>query len=215
MQARVLRIGQLSGDTQAGIWNETEAIPLMIRSALATGTLPALDEQPSWLPVDVCARAIAELSLAPQPAITNTAGAAADANDGEEMVYHVLNPRTFSFRFALLPTLESLAESGRYPKFDIVSPQVWLEKLAASEQDPAKNPSIKLLDFWKGKYGTASETEAKNDDDEGAAGLTFETEKTVEDCAVLGQVGDPVSEGLIGKYVDAWMGKWRTSSGSP
>ena len=44
MYARVLRIGQLAGDTKEGEWNETEAIPLMIRSALATRSLPMLDE---------------------------------------------------------------------------------------------------------------------------------------------------------------------------
>lgn len=38
-----LRIGQIVGDMNLGIWNETEAPPLMVRSALSLGTLPALD----------------------------------------------------------------------------------------------------------------------------------------------------------------------------
>ena len=42
--ARVLRIGQIVGDTMMGIWNSTEAISLMIRSSLTIGALPALDE---------------------------------------------------------------------------------------------------------------------------------------------------------------------------
>jgi thioester reductase-like protein len=41
--ARILRIGQVVGDTKAGIWNDDEAPPTMIRSALALGCLPALD----------------------------------------------------------------------------------------------------------------------------------------------------------------------------
>jgi len=44
MHARVLRIGQLSGDAATGRWNDTEAVALMIRSAISTGALPALDE---------------------------------------------------------------------------------------------------------------------------------------------------------------------------
>ena len=40
----VLRIGQLVGDTKAGVWNATEGIPLMIRTAATIGCLPALDE---------------------------------------------------------------------------------------------------------------------------------------------------------------------------
>jgi thioester reductase-like protein len=42
--AKVLRVGQIVGDTQNGIWNSTEAISLMIQSATTIGALPALDE---------------------------------------------------------------------------------------------------------------------------------------------------------------------------
>jgi nucleoside-diphosphate-sugar epimerase/acyl carrier protein len=44
MVAKVLRVGQIVGDSNAGIWNTTEAIPLMIQSAVTMGALPALDE---------------------------------------------------------------------------------------------------------------------------------------------------------------------------
>ena len=44
LTAKVLRIGQIVGDTQKGIWNSTEAISLMIQSATIMGALPALDE---------------------------------------------------------------------------------------------------------------------------------------------------------------------------
>lgn len=40
----VLRIGQLCGDTKGGIWNVTEAWPLMLSSVSVTGTLPNLEE---------------------------------------------------------------------------------------------------------------------------------------------------------------------------
>lgn len=44
MIARVLRVGQIVGDTRTGLWNSTEAISLMIRSAVTIGALPALEE---------------------------------------------------------------------------------------------------------------------------------------------------------------------------
>jgi thioester reductase-like protein len=44
MIAKVLRVGQIVGDTQNGMWNSTEAISLMIRSATTIGALPALEE---------------------------------------------------------------------------------------------------------------------------------------------------------------------------
>lgn len=42
--ARVLRIGQLVGDSKVGEWNTTEGIPLMIQTAVTLGALPQLDE---------------------------------------------------------------------------------------------------------------------------------------------------------------------------
>lgn len=44
IHARVLRTGQLMGDVENGLWNSTEAIPLMIQSATTIGALPMLDE---------------------------------------------------------------------------------------------------------------------------------------------------------------------------
>ena len=162
MCARVLRIGQLSGDSASGIWNDTEAIALMVRSVLATGCLPALEERPSWLPVDACARACVDLAIG-------------DGREGDEgLVYHLVNPRTFSWKDDLLPALQ---KHERLPAFEVVSPREWLERLEQSEQDPEKNPSIKLLEFWKGKYGGAVASTG-GDQDDAPAGLTFETMKT-------------------------------------
>lgn len=42
--ARVLRVGQLVGDTGVGAWNAGEGVPLMIRTAETLGVLPELDE---------------------------------------------------------------------------------------------------------------------------------------------------------------------------
>lgn len=58
MIARVLC--QIVGDTQHGLWNTIEAIPLMIQSATTTGALPALEETSSWMPADEVARAVLE-----------------------------------------------------------------------------------------------------------------------------------------------------------
>lgn len=42
--ARVLRVGQLVGDSRLGKWNTTEGIPMMMQTAMTLGVLPALDE---------------------------------------------------------------------------------------------------------------------------------------------------------------------------
>jgi thioester reductase-like protein len=192
MQARVLRIGQLGGDTVGAQWNDTEAVALMFRSALTTGALPELNERPSWLPVDQCGRAISDIAM-------NVSGSA-DPN----MVYHLVNPRTFSWKDDLLPALR---QGSALTQFEVVSPQEWLSRLTTSEQDPEKNPSVKLIDFWTCKYAShhLSETESGKNEE---AGLTFETERTVQDCPSLGLVEDPVAGGLIQRYIDSWMSRW-------
>ncbi|OJJ47320.1 hypothetical protein ASPZODRAFT_166529 [Penicilliopsis zonata CBS 506.65] len=68
-QARAfsLRIGQVSGHSKRGLWNDSEAITLLIRSALTLHALPDLSEfEPacSWLPVDVLAATILDIARA-------------------------------------------------------------------------------------------------------------------------------------------------------
>ena len=196
MHARVLRIGQLSGDKTSATWNETEAVALMVRSALPAGCLPALDERPSWLPVDGCAQAVVDLSISSSPGVEDQT-----ANE-PDLVYHLVNPCTFDWKSAFLPTLQNHPE---FPVFDIVSPREWLDRLAKSEQDPGKNPSMKLINFWRGKYG---DNKQFSQPEEEPSGLTFETSRTVKDCPSLGEARDPVSEGLVERYVDVWLKSW-------
>lgn len=122
----VLRIGQLVGDTENGVWNETEAWPLLFRSSLTTGTLPMLEEKPTWLPVDLAGKSIAEIVLAP----TQQKSAA---------VYHVLNNKESRWS----DILAGLQAGG--VEFKTVDRMAWLENLAKSEQDVQKNPTYKLL----------------------------------------------------------------------
>ncbi|KAF5367566.1 hypothetical protein D9758_003797 [Tetrapyrgos nigripes] len=123
----VFRIGQMVGDTVNGVWNETEAWPLMFKSVDAVGALPLLDENPSWLPVDFAGRAIAEI-------VTR------DQLPSNSEVYHIVNPNTSASWADILNGLES---SGLH--FDNVDIDTWLERLATSDQDGSRNPSIKLL----------------------------------------------------------------------
>ncbi|KAL8947134.1 MAG: hypothetical protein Q9222_006550 [Ikaeria aurantiellina] len=61
-RAKVLRIGQVVGDTRFGMWNDREAIPAILRSAMTMGCLPALDMECEWLPVDTVAGCVIELA---------------------------------------------------------------------------------------------------------------------------------------------------------
>ncbi|KAH8430062.1 uncharacterized protein LDX57_007733 [Aspergillus melleus] len=65
MGARVysLRIGQISGHFQRGLWGDSDAMPLLVRSALTLKALPPrMDAACSWLPVDQLAQCILEIA---------------------------------------------------------------------------------------------------------------------------------------------------------
>lgn len=187
MEARVLRIGQIVGDSNRGIWNTTEAIPLMIQSATTIGALPALEETPSWMPVDKVARAVVELSQLgtfdhkPQPG-------------DEETVYQVQNSELFSWTDDLLPALTAAGL-----EFDVVSQREWVKRLKDGEQDPKKNPTIKLLDFFEGKY---------DNDNPGRKGLVFELVKTGEHSEAVKDGYDIIGNGLMSKIVREWRKVW-------
>ncbi|KAI5479365.1 L-aminoadipate-semialdehyde dehydrogenase [Pseudohyphozyma bogoriensis] len=143
IRAEVLRIGQMTGDSVKGIWNETEAISLMIKSAQTVGCLPDLADQISWLPVDLAAGII--LDVMADESVTSTPLA-----KGSGRVWHIVNPSNITWA----DVHEGLRASGI--KFDVVSPQEWVDRLAKSNPNPEKNPTIKLLGFFEGKYGKSA-----------------------------------------------------------
>lgn len=59
----VLRIGQVVGDTGRGIWNDGEAIPLMIQSAKTMKILPDLKEVHTFLQVHISKALLCMLTI--------------------------------------------------------------------------------------------------------------------------------------------------------
>ncbi|RDW81354.1 putative NRPS-like enzyme (JCVI) [Aspergillus mulundensis] len=134
LSARVLRVGQIVADTEHGIWNATEAIPMIFQTAETVNALPLLDEILSWTPVDTIASSIIEATLSPTAA----------------EVMNVTNPSLSHWTRDLLPLLK---EAGL--TFDALPKREWLARLR-SNTDPTTNPPIKLLDFFSNKYDNDS-----------------------------------------------------------
>jgi thioester reductase-like protein len=131
----IVRVGQLAGDSKTGVWNTKEAWPMMLSTAKIINCLPDLgDEALDWLPVDVAAQAFLE-STRPE-------------NCGQEStpVYHILNPHRQPTWHDMLLWLKKKAD------FEIVSPQVWLQRL---EESDSEHSAKKLLGLWKEAYGSA------------------------------------------------------------
>lgn len=189
LDAKVLRIGQIVGDKKSGIWNENEAIPLMIRTATTLKALPALDEPCSWLPVDSLASIILELAGLVNPPI-------ATPPEGNQLVYNVLSPVSFSWTNTLLPALR---RSGF--EFSTVPTSEWLELLRRSSVD--SEPAVKLLGFWEGKYGS----------EEGGSGggsevRKFDTTAAERGSVTLRNAPDVVRDGYVDAFVKYWLRRW-------
>lgn len=129
-RVKILRIGQLTGDTQHGIWNTNEAFPLILSTVSQLKCLPALDQNLSWLPLDIAATAVTEISLN-------------KTQSDDCMLYHLANQAQSSTWDDLLRWVRELAPE----KFNVVEPSVWLQQL-----EKGNHPAKRLLGFWKMAY---------------------------------------------------------------
>lgn len=102
-------------------------------------------------------------------------------------VYHIVNPNTAA---SWEDIIDGLAAAG--VKFDKVDRTAWVERLAASEQDPEKNPTVKLLGFFRKRYGPAFKKP-----------MVFSTEETLKWAPALGRA-PPITKELVGKWVANW-----------
>jgi thioester reductase-like protein len=190
LRATILRIGQIipAPETGSQLWNPNEMIPLMIRSALTTGTLPDTPgggDQCSWIDLDTLSKAIVEVA---DVSWENLSGG--PPKDVEvQLVYNLVHPRPFSWKDHFLP---ALSEAGL--KFKVVTLEDWLDKLRNSDGDVAKNPSRKLLGFWEGQSWSR-------------AGCTIKFETKLAETHVAAM---KATENVVdGDYVKTLLATWR------
>ncbi len=226
-QISILRIGQLCGDGQNGMWSVTEAWPLMLSSLRVTGCLPDLDERIDWLRVDIAAQAVVQIAIPDQQRNVNKdrgesdSRAAAPQDHGQHepdgcQVYHLVNPNCDPSWSKLLYWLKRLE-----PGFEIVSPSEWVRKLESLTGDRAKHPSRKLLGMWKNAYSaensrpseswrTASFSTLREEDM--VRPYIFEMDKTKRAAPVMEEIA-PIDEAFFKKMWDWIQNEMMTSPG--
>lgn len=226
--ATILRIGQVVGDTKWGSWNDSEAFPLIIRSALTMGILPELDLDCEWLPVDTVAESIVQIAGLATPGGSPTTNKVPDTTPSEQdttringsspppqqarLVYNLVSPHTFSWTTDLLPALSSAGLS-----FRPVSLATWLHQLRklsssvssdngtgkavqTAAANPNQNPAIKLVEFFEKTFQTDKEA--------GGEGVKFEIGEAEKAAPALRQAPLIIESGLLGKMVRGWLGRW-------
>jgi thioester reductase-like protein len=195
-RATILRIGQIVPARSRGsqLWNQNEAIPLMIRSAITVGALPdALgangQDLATWLEADVLAEAITE--------IAGIGARKDDPNiDTSQLVYNLVHPRPFSWREEFLPALKSAGL-----EFETVPWEDWVRRLASSETDVEKNPSRKLLGFWERR------AQEKSSGKKGSE-VHFETKRAEAASGALRRADRVVDGDMVEKLLKNWRQIW-------
>ncbi|TVY36248.1 Adenylate-forming reductase [Lachnellula occidentalis] len=176
-RVNIVRVGQLTGDTRHGIWNMSEAWPLLLSSVGALGCLPRLEQMLDWLPLDVAAGAVVDIALR---------GGERDENeDGGCGVWHVVNATPQRNWGDLLTWLTR----ARDEEFEAVEPRIWLRRLEGLEGHPAK----KLAWLWEQAYGGPEEKGGR-----GKTEVVFSVDRTREVSKAFREF-DGVDEGLVGK----------------
>ena len=197
--------------------------PAIIRGGVAMGVMPLLPDQGEgegerWLPVDVCARAVGEIEGLVSSSSDNAHRARQAEVEGKEqkrILYNILPPATFSWSRDLLPTLSKLGLN-----FETLPFEDWLSKLrqlassasrdeqhSSSATDPARNPALKLIDFFE------EGLEGKGGGGDGEGGVRFATEAAMGMSPSLRDCGDVIGSGLLGKMVGVWMERWGEEGG--
>ncbi|KAL1876979.1 putative NRPS-like protein biosynthetic cluster [Diaporthe australafricana] len=181
LPVQILRVGQVVGDTKYGMWNEKEAFPLTVQSALTTGALPVVEEPDAqfWLPVDTTAAAIVELAFRSR----------SDDQGENARVFHVASATPLHWNTEFLPAL-----ARHNLSFEAVPQQEWVRRL----EDAV--PNHQLLQHFKKRYGV--------DRDENAPRRTKDlldlSEARKFSSALRGDT--KIDDVLVGKFLTYWLG---------
>lgn len=135
----IIRIGQLSGNTINGAWNEKEAWPLMLSTGGSgcLNSLPALNLPLSWLPVNIAAQAVLDIALresCPEPLLPSQ-------KPHEALVFHLVNNST-SVQWKHLLQWIGYSRKSR----DLGE---WLVHAEGPHGLQDNHPARSLLGFWK------------------------------------------------------------------
>ncbi|KIP12189.1 hypothetical protein PHLGIDRAFT_371020 [Phlebiopsis gigantea 11061_1 CR5-6] len=182
--ATAVRMGQACGPKATGAWGTTEWMPIMVKSGLALGCLPAVRGPVAWMPLDVIGNAYVDWVLSPQalPSLVN-----------------VVHPHPTSWDVILKGLSEELGDA-----VSVVSFQEWAKKLDEravnpTAQDISDIPALKLLDFFRGL------ARAELTDSGGAMKLAYETAELLRSSSAMREL-EPMSE----DHAKAWVRYWRS-----
>ncbi|XXG95999.1 hypothetical protein Hte_002276 [Hypoxylon texense] len=186
----VARPGQIAGSTASGYWNPVEHFAFLVKSAQTLRTWPDFDGVLQWLPVDTCARVMAELLLPLRIGDEQQTAVPDDDDDDDTFpVYHIDNPVGQPWK-AMSPVL---AAALGIPPHRIIPFADWIKRVRRSPLSAeTENPAARLADFLEFHFERMS-----------CGGLVLDTRRAQQHSGTLAREG-PVPADVARLYVESW-----------
>ncbi|KAK4194252.1 putative peptide synthetase [Triangularia verruculosa] len=188
----VLRVGQLAGAAEkSGVWNRQEWLPSLLKTSTTLSLLPStLPSAIDWVPTDLAARYIVQLSLSSYHRSTT-----------HVKTFNIVNPHVVPWSF-LVPGIQEFYSPGR--KIETIPYADWVAELkrispTAADEQIAQMPALKLLDFFEGLNAAAAESDTGSQ-----AEVRFATGHAVAKSKAMAGL-----EGINGRMMRKWMDEWR------
>ncbi|KAI0009527.1 hypothetical protein F4779DRAFT_368622 [Xylariaceae sp. FL0662B] len=177
----VVRPGQIAGSTVSGYWNPVEHFAFLVKSAQALRAWPDLDGTLQWLPVDQCARVMAEL--------LKIGDEEKAAPDDAYPVYHIDNPVGQPWE-AMSPVLAAALD---IPPHSIIPFKAWIQRVRRSPLSAeTENPAARVVDFLESHFERMS-----------CGGLILDTQRAQQHSEAMAQQG-PVPASVAQLYIASW-----------
>ncbi|SPO25378.1 related to LYS2 - L-aminoadipate-semialdehyde dehydrogenase, large subunit [Ustilago trichophora] len=181
----IVRIGQLCSDTTHGVWNESEAWPILIQLSQQVGCFPDLQgECLDWVATDIAAQTLLDLSSTTSE----------NHKEADVEVYNLAQPTTLSQgKRATWKDLYHWLTASEI-KLDLVHPTKWLDLIQQQDVDHKG-----LLSLWQKNF-------IPDTNKEPAEGATrFNCDKALQASRTFHNwQGKGVTQDLIKKTVQRW-----------
>ncbi|GJE90357.1 acetyl-CoA synthetase-like protein [Phanerochaete sordida] len=195
LECSAVRLGQVCGPAGTGAWQAHEWFPILVKTSINLGALPALTGTVSWVPADTVARTYVDLVLAARalPPLLN-----------------LVHPRPAPWA-AVVTGLNAALGKHALPVLPYAAWLARVEALPATSVNMDRYPALKLLAFFRELAAGEQRAAAAEGHALEAGGLpVFATGKMQECSAALREapaVGDA--------HAKAWVEYWRTSGFLP
>ncbi|KAK0744490.1 hypothetical protein B0T21DRAFT_429030 [Apiosordaria backusii] len=182
----ILRVGQLAGAAEkSGVWNRQEWLPSLLKTSTTLLKLPSSLPSPiDWVPTDLAARAVVDLSLSSHHSSTSAV----------PQTFNLVNPHIVPWSL-LVPGIQEFYAPTR--KIEAIPYADWVDELkgispTATDEQIEQMPALKLLDFFEGLNAAAT------------AEVRFATAHAVAKSKAMAGLG-----GITGRMMRKWMEEWK------